>query len=59
MLVPFISLGGKTLYLMVIDICEYDTSASKRGGLKAHVLEEADLREVPLDKKDLVVTDGS
>lgn len=45
-LVPFVSFGGKTLYVLVIDICDYGTSASKRGALKAHVLDEAELREV-------------
>lgn len=45
MLVPFVCFGGKTLYLLVIDICPYDKSASKRGALQAHVLEESDLRE--------------
>lgn len=44
-LVPFVGLGGKTLYILVVDICDYGTSASKRGALKAHLLEEADLRE--------------
>lgn len=44
-LVPFVNFGGKTLYLLVIDICDYGTSASKRGPLKAHVLDEASLRE--------------
>lgn len=44
-LVPFVNFGGKTLYLLVVDICDYGSSASKRGALKAHVLDEADLRE--------------
>lgn len=42
-LVPFVSIAGKTLYLMVIDICDYGVSASKRGTLKAYQLEEQDL----------------
>lgn len=62
-LVPFVCLGGKTLYLMVVDICEYGTSASKRGVLRAHVLEESDLRTVlpaePADLDSVVVPAGA
>jgi hypothetical protein len=46
MVVPFIVLGGKTLYLMVVDICPNLPSASKRGNLKAHALSRDDLLEV-------------
>lgn len=46
MLVPFVVLDGRTIYFLVVDICEYDASASKRGPLKAHVLTEADVRSV-------------
>lgn len=46
MLVPQLCLGEKTLFLLVVDICDYGTSASKRGGLKTHVLEESDFCEV-------------
>ncbi len=45
MLVPFINLGGKTLYILIVDICDYGASASKRGPLKSHVLSSDDLRE--------------
>jgi len=45
-LVPFVSIAGKTLYLMVIDICDYGASASKRGTLKAYHLLEQDLQVV-------------
>ena len=49
MVVPFIVLGGKMLYLLVIDICPNLPSASKRGNLKAHVLSRDDLLEVLSD----------
>ena len=43
-LVPFVSIGGKTLYFLVVDICNHASSASKRGTLRAHKVEEAELR---------------
>lgn len=49
MAVPFIVLGGKTLYLLVVDVCPNLPSASKRGNLKAHVLSRDDLLEVLSD----------
>ena len=36
--VPFITLNNKTIFIVVIDICDYPASASKRGKLKAHEL---------------------
>lgn len=42
-LVPFVSIAGKTLYFMVVDICDYGVSASKRGTLKAYQLDGQDL----------------
>jgi hypothetical protein len=42
-LVPFITLAGKTLYLLVVDICEHETSASKRGKNKTYRVEEEHL----------------
>lgn len=42
-MVPFVNFGGKTLYLLVVDICSYDRPASKRGALRAHVLDQTDL----------------
>ncbi len=42
-LVPHVNAAGKTLYLLVIDICQYDTSASKRGVFKTFTLDEAAL----------------
>ena len=49
MVVPFLVIGGKTLYLLVVDICPNLPSASKRGNLKAHVLSRDDLLEVLSD----------
>jgi hypothetical protein len=42
-LVPFITLSGKTLFLLVVDICEHDKSASKRGTNKTYRIAEEDL----------------
>ena len=36
--VPFITHNNKTIFILVIDICDYAASASKRGKLKAHEL---------------------
>lgn len=36
-------IGGKIIYLVVIDICEYETSASKRGVLREFNVDEAAL----------------
>ena len=33
---PYLSVGGKTIYILIIDICNYETSASKRGVMKVH-----------------------
>jgi hypothetical protein len=48
-LVPFITFAGRTLYLLVIDICQYNLSASKRGTNKAYRLVEKDVRVVLTD----------
>lgn len=45
-LVPFVNFGGKILYLLVVDICSHERSASKRGGLRAHVMDTPDLISV-------------
>lgn len=37
-LVPHVVAGGKTIYVLVIDICIHDASASKRGVLKVHTV---------------------
>jgi len=39
-LVPFLCVAGKTIYFLVIDICEHEDSASKRGALKRHQITE-------------------
>ncbi|WP_375184294.1 hypothetical protein [Aquabacterium sp.] len=45
--VPFITVGGKTVFFLVVDICDYGgKSASKRGTLKAFSLTATDLREL-------------
>jgi hypothetical protein len=36
-------IGGKIIYLVVIDICEHSASASKRGILKEFTVKEATL----------------
>ena len=36
--IPFITHNSKTIFIVVIDICDYAVSASKRGKLKAHEL---------------------
>lgn len=33
---PYLSVGGKTIYFFIIDICNHDASASKRGAMKVH-----------------------
>ncbi len=39
-LAPCLIVGGKTIYIFVIDICQYESSASKRGPLKVHTLDQ-------------------
>ena len=56
-LVPFVSVAGKTLYFMVVDICDYGVSASKRGALKAYQLEGQDLI-TQLEESATSVTSG-
>lgn len=48
-LVPFIQLAGRTLYLLVVDICEHEASASKRGTLRTCEIQESELRELVSD----------
>lgn len=50
MLVPFVVIDGRIIYFLVVDVCEYGGSASKRGPLKAHVVEEEELRTVIKDQ---------
>jgi hypothetical protein len=37
---PYVTVGGKTIYIFVVDICEYEMSASKRGVMKVHTVEQ-------------------
>lgn len=37
---PHVAVGGKTIYIFVIDICEYSMSASKRGAMKVHTVDQ-------------------
>lgn len=37
---PYVTVGGKTIYVFVVDICEYGKSASKRGAMKVHTVEQ-------------------
>lgn len=46
-LVPYVVAGGKTIYILVVDICAYDASASKRGALKVHSI-SADVLVQPI-----------
>lgn len=46
MLVPFTVIDGHIIYFLVVDVCEYGASASKRGPLKAHVIDEEEVRTV-------------
>ena len=45
MLVPHITCGGKVIFILVVDLCDYQTSASKRGSLKTFTVTAADLVE--------------
>lgn len=46
MLVPFMIIDGRIIYFLVVDVCEYGASASKRGPLKAHVVDEDEVRTI-------------
>lgn len=46
MLVPFTVIDGRIIYFLVVDVCEYSASASKRGALKTHVINEAEVSTV-------------
>lgn len=39
-LAPCVSVGGKTIYLFVVDVCDYAMSASKRGAMKVHTVSQ-------------------
>lgn len=46
MLVPFLVIDGRIIYFLMVDVCEYGASASKRGALKSHVIDEDDVRTI-------------
>jgi hypothetical protein len=46
MLVPFMVIDGRVIYFLVVDVCEYAASASKRGPLKAHLIDEEEVRTI-------------
>lgn len=50
-LAPFLKVGGKTIYIFVIDVCDYEASASKRGALHAHAIDESFLIRVASEQE--------
>jgi hypothetical protein len=46
MLVPSMVIDGRVIYFLVVDVCEYGASASKRGPLKAHLIDEDEVRTI-------------
>jgi hypothetical protein len=46
MLVPFMVIDGHIIYFLMVDVCEYSASASKRGPMKTHVITEDEVRAV-------------
>ncbi len=55
-LVPHVCVGGKTVYILVVDICDYGASASKRGPMKVHTVQEDFLVRVAAAAADLEVS---
>ena len=43
---PYVEHNGKIIYFVVVDVCKYDASASKRGVAQVVEITEADLFEV-------------
>lgn len=50
-LAPHVSVGGKTIYIFIIDICQYESSASKRGVMKVHTIDQDYLLRVATEPK--------
>lgn len=48
-LAPCVTVGGKTIYVFVIDICQYESSASKRGVLKVHTIDRDYLLRIAVE----------
>ena len=46
MLVPFMVIDGRIIYFLVVDVCEHGASASKRGPLKKHLVDEEEVRTI-------------
>lgn len=46
MLVPFMVIDGRIIYFLMVDVCDYGASASKRGSLKTHVIDEDEVRTI-------------
>jgi hypothetical protein len=44
--VPFTAIDRRIIYFLVLDVCEYSASASKRGTLKTHAIDETEIRTV-------------
>jgi len=42
---PFIVHNAKAIYFITIDLFPHETSASKRGKIKSHIITESDLRK--------------
>jgi hypothetical protein len=53
MIVPFMVIDGRVIYFLVVDVCEYGTSASKRGPLKAHLIDEEEVRTIIKEQRPL------
>lgn len=47
---PFVTVGGKTIYICIVDITEYGASASKRGAMKVYSVSEDFLVREVLDE---------
>jgi hypothetical protein len=39
-LAPCLTVGGKTIYIFVVDVCHYESTASKRGAMKVHTIDQ-------------------
>lgn len=55
-LVPFLHVGGKVIYFLVIDICDYEASASKRGTMKEYLIDDAFVIRAATEPTDVVPT---
>ena len=37
---PYVTVGGKIIFILIVDICPYETSASKRGTMKVYSVDQ-------------------